>query len=221
MIEVRGLHLTVIEIGDIAATRAAQFRLECMTEDMICRSVLSKSVSSPLGLRHYSQNEISRDRWDRSAVHIVVCKEREIVGAVRVSLAVLNRLPVLDHLSLDSKNKLSIGSCDVEISRLFVKPGFRHSHVTGALLFASARIVDSLSEDSCGRIFADVPINIPDVLRPDTYKKVGFVDTGVSYFDDRYKADSIILTLEIRDQLNKYRRRIERNYHRSAGLPKE
>ncbi len=221
MLEVRGLHLTVIDIGDAAATRAAKFRFECMTEDMIHRSASTKSASMLPVARHFSRNEIARDHWDRSAVHIVVRDGEEVVGAVRVSFAIANRLPVLEHLSPDSKKKLSVGSFDVEISRLFVKRAFRRSHVTGALLFASARIVDLLSERDSGRIFADVPIGMPDLLKPGTYKKAGFTDTEISYFDDRYKALSLVLTLQIRDQLQEYRRRIERNYRRSAGLPRQ
>jgi predicted GNAT family N-acyltransferase len=218
MIEVQDFQLSVIDVGDRAAMRAARFRYECMTEDMIHSPASVVGITREPAGRHFSRTEIASDRWDQSAIHIVARDNGEIVGAVRVCFAKTKQLPVLAHLSPNSRATLNIENNDVEISRLFVRRRFRRSHVTAALLFASARIVDLLGARSGGRIFADVPLGLPDLLNQFTYEKAGFRRTGVDYFDDRYKASSIVLALRIADQLPEYQRKIERNYRRSAKL---
>jgi hypothetical protein len=123
------------------------------------------------------------DRWDQSAAHLGLLYGNRLVGTLRFARPLDGSLPLHAHLP-----GVRPPEPFLEISRVLIHP--EHRNFLGAAVLAKQTYEYILCNPS--NLVADV-INRDDSRGRGHLMRVGFTDTGLRYWDQRYRAECAIL----------------------------
>ena len=127
-------------------------------------------------------NLIGPDKWDSLSEHLGFYNNNQLIGILRLTSSTNNKLPFCDYVK-----PTNINEADIEMSRFVIKPKYRNSiHV---IHFFHQVIEHQIS--SSKNMYIDAITE--GGIRISRYQKLGFQETNLSYFDDRYNSESIIL----------------------------
>jgi hypothetical protein len=127
--------------------------------------------------------ELISDLWDQSAAHLVLLCRDEIVGVIRFARPVNGKLPLHERMP-----ELMAPEPVREISRVLIHPAHRASE--GNLVFEKC-IFDYICCNP-SNLVVDVIDRAGAHVRGHLIR-IGFTDTGLRYWDERYAAQSSIL----------------------------
>ena len=200
MIEITTRGLSVVGAGNEVVTVVSNFREVCVLEDLLNSSQYS-DIKHIIPNRKFKRSAIAQDIWDHSAFHLVSRSTiGDLIGTVRVNIKNSGMLPFTMAMRDDSAaSKHALPELCYEISKFYIKPAYRSSlahPVVVELIYAAASLIESRSRHSNNAItvYADVfDVKLPNTLSDRCYTSLGFRDTDIRYFDDRYAASSKVL----------------------------
>ena len=127
--------------------------------------------------------ELISDLWDQSAAHLGLLCHDEIVGVIRFARPVNGKLPLHEHVP-----EFTAPEPIREISRVVIHPAHRSNE--GNFVFEKS-IFDYIRCNP-SNLVVDVIDRAGTHVRGHL-SRIGFIDTGLRYWDERYAAQSSIL----------------------------
>ena len=117
-------------------------------------------------------------------------KDDRIVGLIRVTPSCDNRLPVSEVF-----DDLVFTSDSYQLSRMIVEDKSRLTEARLSLVATSLFVgcAEYLKTRRPGVIVIDAIVKTDCVIKPETYKRMGFASQDREYRDRRYGADSVVL----------------------------
>jgi hypothetical protein len=156
------------------------------------RSFRQNAIAAYSRIGRPIEPKLMEDRWDEVSIHLGLLCGNQLVGAVRFSPPIRGRLPVHDYVPVPANDFLQYAGESneiVEVSRAIIHP--KHCNIIGPIVFAKSIYAHILSHPT--HILVDVLLNSAKTRAEGHFLRLGFIDTGIRYWDGRYGSVSAIM----------------------------